>query len=280
MRKIVGLFIAFISILSIDVVYAHPGRTDKSGCHKCHTNCASWGLADGEKHCHNGNTYSNSKGQVYRSDGTLIKNNKQVVKSSDNTLKNVYVDDESIEISDIMFYETKEENVKMKVETNSSKAKYSIKNKKLKIGENIISIQVIAENGRKKDYTLNITRRELSNNTNINVSVNNKKIIFEQNEAYIKLENIEKIDYKYELEDQNASVIVEGKPELEYGDNIIKFLVTSESGSTNEYKLVINRCNDEDKESKKESKNNTLINIGVLGIIGYGVYTSIKKKIA
>ena len=117
-------------------------------------------------------------------------------------------------------------------------------------------MQVIAENERKK-YKLNITRRELSNNTDINVSVNNKKIIFEQNETYIKLENIEKIDYKYELEDQNASVIVEGKPELEYGDNIIKFLVTSESGSTNEYRLVINRCNDEDKESKKESKNDT-----------------------
>lgn len=65
---------------------------------------------------------------MYRSDETLIKNNKQVVKSSDNTLKNIYVDDESIEISNIMFYETKEENVKIKVETNSSKAKYSIKN--------------------------------------------------------------------------------------------------------------------------------------------------------
>lgn len=110
---------------------------------------------------------------------------------------------------------------------------------------------------KEKKYKLNITRIELSNNTNINVSVNNKKIIFEQNEAYIKLENIEKNDYKYELEDQNASVIVEDKPKLEYGDNIIKFLVTSESSSTNEYRLVINRGNDEDKESKKESKNDT-----------------------
>ena len=33
--------------------YAHPGRTDASGCHTCRTNCANWGLSTGEYHCHN-----------------------------------------------------------------------------------------------------------------------------------------------------------------------------------------------------------------------------------
>lgn len=33
-------------------VFAHPGRTDSSGCHTCRTNCASWGLSTGEYHCH------------------------------------------------------------------------------------------------------------------------------------------------------------------------------------------------------------------------------------
>lgn len=47
-----------ISILSIliilfpIVVFAHPGRTDSSGCHTCRTNCAKWGLSTGEYHCH------------------------------------------------------------------------------------------------------------------------------------------------------------------------------------------------------------------------------------
>ena len=41
-------------------VLAHPGRTDVSGCHTCRTNCASWGLADGEYHCHNGGGGSGS----------------------------------------------------------------------------------------------------------------------------------------------------------------------------------------------------------------------------
>ena len=53
-------------------VFAHPGRLNSSGCHTCKTNCASWGLSDYEYHCHNGNTYTNSKGQVFNSDGTKI----------------------------------------------------------------------------------------------------------------------------------------------------------------------------------------------------------------
>lgn len=31
---------------------AHPGNTDRSGCHVCRTNCPSWGLAYDERHCH------------------------------------------------------------------------------------------------------------------------------------------------------------------------------------------------------------------------------------
>lgn len=34
------------------IVHAHPGRTDSSGCHTCRTNCSSWGLSNGEYHCH------------------------------------------------------------------------------------------------------------------------------------------------------------------------------------------------------------------------------------
>lgn len=35
-------------------VHSHPGRTDSRGGHYCRTNCASWGLRDGEYHYHNG----------------------------------------------------------------------------------------------------------------------------------------------------------------------------------------------------------------------------------
>lgn len=42
-----------VFLFSIETTYAHPGRTDSSGCHTCRTNCSSWGLSTGEYHCHN-----------------------------------------------------------------------------------------------------------------------------------------------------------------------------------------------------------------------------------
>lgn len=33
-------------------VHSHPGKTDAEGCHVCRTNCDKWGVAKGEKHCH------------------------------------------------------------------------------------------------------------------------------------------------------------------------------------------------------------------------------------
>src|SRR3989344_4254411 len=49
------LLLLMVSILSFSMIspaFAHPGRTDASGCHTCRTNCASWGLSTGEYHCH------------------------------------------------------------------------------------------------------------------------------------------------------------------------------------------------------------------------------------
>ncbi len=46
-------FFSIISLFSFQIVSAHPGRTDASGCHTCRTNCSKWGLDAGEYHCHN-----------------------------------------------------------------------------------------------------------------------------------------------------------------------------------------------------------------------------------
>ena len=72
-KKIV--FIIFLIILLIGCnVYAHPGRTDSSGCHTCRTNCEKWGLSYGQYHCHNGNSSSNSN-KTNNSTTTYIKSN-------------------------------------------------------------------------------------------------------------------------------------------------------------------------------------------------------------
>jgi hypothetical protein len=49
------LLSSFIVVsLALVPAHAHPGRTDSSGGHTCRTNCASWGLGQGEYHSHGG----------------------------------------------------------------------------------------------------------------------------------------------------------------------------------------------------------------------------------
>lgn len=68
-RTVIAFIFCSIFLFNPNIILAHPGRTDGSGCHKCNTNCAKWGLSSGEYHCHSGNTYTNSKGQTFDSDG-------------------------------------------------------------------------------------------------------------------------------------------------------------------------------------------------------------------
>lgn len=42
-----------LGVVLAPVTQAHPGNTDKYGCHTCHTNCERYGLRYSEYHCHN-----------------------------------------------------------------------------------------------------------------------------------------------------------------------------------------------------------------------------------
>lgn len=53
-RLFMSAILSFILILLPIIAEAHPGRTDSSGGHTCRTNCAKWGLKNGEYHYHNG----------------------------------------------------------------------------------------------------------------------------------------------------------------------------------------------------------------------------------
>lgn len=50
--RIVLINALLINLFLPTVSFAHPGRTDASGCHTCRTNCPNWGLSTGEYHCH------------------------------------------------------------------------------------------------------------------------------------------------------------------------------------------------------------------------------------
>ncbi|WP_282942958.1 YHYH domain-containing protein [Paenibacillus sp. RC67] len=46
--------LALLTLPFSSIASAHPGRTDSNGGHTCRTNCAKWGLKNGEYHYHNG----------------------------------------------------------------------------------------------------------------------------------------------------------------------------------------------------------------------------------
>lgn len=53
MKKIGIILVAIMFIFSLSSpVLAHPGKTDKKGCHICKTNCKKWGLKYNQYHCH------------------------------------------------------------------------------------------------------------------------------------------------------------------------------------------------------------------------------------
>lgn len=127
----------------------------------------------------------------------------------------------------------------------------------LKVGKNQFIIRVIAENGSKKTYTINITREESKSNNNYlksltlsNGSINFKKTTTEYNINVAK--DIDKITIGATLEDSKSSFENGFGPRevnLSLGNNTIYIKVKSESGQVKTYTLNINRDDGRDSDS-------------------------------
>ena len=275
--KLICVVLLCFLLITPNKVEAHPGRTDANGCHYCRTNCAKWGLSDGQYHCHNGGGYNSSSSNSYNSTssyGSTSPSNysqPEPPKSSDNTLKSIKVDGKDITVADKMQYETNKMSVTISVETTDSKATADVDDGYLVVGENNINITVTAEDGSKKDYILTIKR--LSDNTNIKIKIDGEEIEFVNNKASVMVSSdTKKLDYKYELEDKNAKVEITGDKNLKYGDNIVKFIVTAEDGTEKVYQLTV------DKSTKTEEVISGILSLGLIGGAGYGIYYAVKKK--
>ena len=230
-RNMKLLTIIAVIVLIPTKVLAHPGRLDSSGCHTCRTNCPSWGLEYEEYHCHSGNTYTNSKGEVYNEKGVLLNNNtssnnesnnndsnntssnnksdnnnlvnnnqsevKQVAKSDDTSLKYVKINNKPIVISETMTYETTGKNIDLDIKANDNKATVEFNIPELNTGENEVIIKVTAEAGNIKEYKLIITKNEVISNVVIKEFIlGASKVDFKNNKATInKLANESSFKY-------------------------------------------------------------------------------------
>lgn len=200
------------------------------------------------------------------------------VESDDTSLKSLKVNDDFIEISENMTYETIENQVNIVAIPNDNNATINYEETiNLVVGDNTANIVVIAENGDELEYKLNIIRNEvvdeLSDNTNIVIKVDAEEIDFD---SYISdviniTNGVDSLNITYELEDENSSVEIIGNKDLKVGENEITVKVTAENGDIQEYKIVV------DKNSKTEDVIYTIIALGIMAGAVYGVVVLVRK---
>lgn len=200
-RSRLKIIVMIIIILIPTKVLAHPGRLNSNGCHQCNSNCEKWGLQTNEYHCHSGNTYTNSKGEVYDSSGIKISNkisNDNTPATNNNTSNN----------------NTPTTN------NNTSNNNQSYNN----YSSNKEEVPVVIQ--KSNDISLKY------------IKINNQEIAIEDEMYYeAKQKNIE-LDIK--ANDSKTKIEYDNK-DLEIGTNEIIIKAVAESGDIKEYKLIINR---------------------------------------
>ena len=200
-KRYILLIILTTFFVGINTIYAHPGRTDSSGCHVCRTNCESWGYTTGTRHCHNGEGTSYTK--------TVTKKVAEV-KSKNNNVKEIKVNNEKAKIiNDIYVVKTYDTKVNISVTPEDTKATITNdKEHELDKYENRFIINVTAENGDSKIY--NVLIYKISNNNYLkNLEVENYDINFdkEKQKYLISVENnVDEINIKATTDDMAATV--------------------------------------------------------------------------
>lgn len=203
--------------------------------------------------------------------------------SSNNYLSTITVDGEEIEnfSKNTSKYFVKVENnvstISIEAEAEDEKAKVEIDGPDtLKIGDNEYTISVTSENDTTKFYKVIVTRKEEdeSSNTDIdNIKVKGYNLNFDKNSKtfYLSInKNTTKLNIEVTLDDEKSNYEIKGNESLKDG-SIVKIIVTAEDGSTDTYRIII----------QKDSKSNVpliIILISSIIIIGIVVFVLIKRK--
>lgn len=236
----------------------------------------------------NGST--TSKGQ-----STAKKTSTTKEKSKDANLKELKIDVEGMTPEfdkDVTEYyltvNLEVEQIKVTATPADEKAKTTIAgNKKLKEGQNTITITVKAEDGTSKKYYIYVTK--VNNIDKANAELKSLKIVnydlspkFKANIYNYNL-NIEKdiqsLEVIAEAEKEKAKVEIEGNTNLKEGENIIKINVTAEDGETIRTYKINTYISSEKVEIKQENKMTGVILLVIVGsaIVGLGSFLIWKK---
>lgn len=142
-------------------------------------------------------------------------------------------------------------------ETTTATISGDVGKQDLKIGKNQFIIRVIAENGNKKVYTINITREsgKSTNNYLKSLTLSKGNINFKKATTTYNVNvdnNVDKVTIGADLEDSKSSFENGFGPRvvnLSLGNNTVYIKVRSESGQVRTYTLYINRNDGRDSDS-------------------------------
>lgn len=213
-----------------------------------------------------------------------------VPKSTDNSLKELTTSIDGLEFNPntLVYNATVDSSVKsvnITALANDSKATVEITgNNDLKLGKNVILVKVTAEDESVKTYTINVTKSGSNNNFLLSLRVEGYDIspVFNKDtKRYdVKIDSVEidKLDIEAIAEDLKSTVKIIGNEGLIEGRNIIKIIVTSETGEENTYNLVVNLGSE--LEEAKDTNNNLLIisNLIIIAIAGIVITVILLKK--
>ena len=305
MKKCLGIVLFFALLWgNISYVYASSGQLRKASIKTC--NGITYGEHSSDNHWHvaredNGKYYATGDpiyGDPCASSDVSSENNSnntednqdvyyppqddvkedlskpEEVKSSDNTIKKVIIDGEEFAwITGLKYFTTKDE-VDVLVIPNDEKATYEVENNhNLEVGDNIVTIEVTAEDGAVEEYPIYVNKeKNLSSDTGITITINGEEVDFHDYTATIYVSSsTTDLEVLYDLRDKNARVEMD-EIELLSGDNHLAIRVIAEDGTNQVYDITIH------KYTKMEEMASGIVAIVVILGVGLGIFYFVKKK--
>lgn len=192
------------------------------------------------------------------------------------------------------------ESIEVYAKTQDSKATLTgTGNKTLEKGENKLDVEVTAEDGTKKTYTINVIREvvqednQLTDTTekgeglaelkieNLNISPKFSTNIYEYNVKYIGEES--KLNITAEPTNQDYTVEITGNDNLKEGENIITILVSEKNGNNiATYQITVDKSLIDEEAVAKEKANQQKLIIGaiiaIIIIVAIIIFIIIKRR--
>lgn len=178
-------------------------------------------------------------------------------RSKNNNLSKLTVSNTGIQFNGGQVYTATVENsvTSVNISATSEDSKATITGtgtKQLKEGSNTFTVQVKAENGDTKAYTVTIIRKYkegaqvvLSSNNNLkSLKISGINFTFDKNVTNynISVDNsVKNVQITFEAEDSKATASLVGSTDLNVGTNKVEVLVVAENGSTKTYTIAITR---------------------------------------